>query len=231
MNELKNNTSRAKQVVMILKVILLFDLLMILFDIMEFNLLTRISRHEDVGDLELHRNAFRQAFASISYTLVSLSSGIAFLGWFYRAYRNISLTHMVTTNLKPIWAVWSFIIPAINLYLPCAIMREIREKYLWILADGKDKAHDRKEYLLILWWSFWLISILSSMVYLALLVFPPGERNRIGLSLLSILSDFTDIPAALFAILIIGQVSKLEHEVFDKFSSHREPLAGVAANK
>jgi hypothetical protein len=211
---LKNNSPRAAQAILVLKVIILFDVLMIAFDVLDCEVMFRLAKNEPLSSLVVRRNELRQLLISIFYTIVSFCSGLAFLGWFHRAYSNISRIGIHKTKWNPAWAIISFIIPVVNLYRPYQIIREIRDKNRSSIVELGGNIPSEKAALLPWWWTLWLISILSSLIYLLLLLFPLTKEYRFGLSVLSVFSDFTDIPAAILAIAVINHIHNFEKKLY-----------------
>jgi hypothetical protein len=213
MPQLKDNRNRSSQAIFILKVIIIFDILMVVFDFLEYDLFLRISRNEEVGLLAIRRNEVRQLLTSIFYTTVSFCSGIAFIGWFYRAYSNISRSGNFKTSFNPSWAAWSFIIPVVNFYSPYRITLEIWNKYdLMIRGAGGDPVNRNKNPI-TLWWFFWILTVLMSISYLVLLILPSTKDKNLQLSVFSILSEIMDIPAAMCAIIMIRMIHHREKEL------------------
>ncbi len=214
MAKLKNNEFRASQAILILRIIILFDIIMVAFDIAELNLVLRMMEGLPVGSHAERHNEIRQLLMSLFYTIVSFCSGLAFLGWFHRAYSNLNRFGPEKTRLRPYWTVWSFVLPGVNLYLPYVLAKETLVKYRSaIIRTGGSPKSGNPNLLLISWWTFWLLSILSSILYLLLLKLPLTRDHRLTLSLLSIFSDLIDIPAALLAIRLINLIRATENEL------------------
>ncbi len=215
MPSIKNNEFRAGQAIMILRIIILFDLVMIVFDGMELNMIIRLLRSEPVGLHAERHNELRQLLISIFYTIVSFCSGLAFWGWLYRSYSNINRLGLEKTKFKSAWTVLSFLIPLVNVYLPYSIVKETCDKNLSSLGQiDQDSLPNLKNPPLAAWWTFWLISIFSSLVYLLLLKLPLTRDNRLTLAYLSIFSDTVDIPAAIFAITMVKRINSIEKELY-----------------
>jgi hypothetical protein len=209
METIKNNSHRAEQVILILKIIIIFDILMILFDGMELNLLFRLKNGLVQNVNALKQNNFRQWMISIFYTTVSLSSGIAFLMWFYRVYENIEQSGIRTDRSK-IWAIWGFIIPVVNFYMPYLIMKEINVKMSERIFSTTGKIRDPQTRWITLWWILWLCSIGTSLFYFILLMKERNIYSGIRVSALSIFFDLIDIPAALITIIVIQKTRATE---------------------
>ena len=215
MPSLKNNDFRASQAVMILRVIIIFDVLMILFDGMELNMIMKMIRGIPLTQNAEKQNDVRQLMLSVFYTIVSFCSGLAFLGWLHRSYSNINRQGFQKTHYLPLWTILSFLIPIVNLYLPFLIIRETFTKTRSALSHAGDRTvQDNTGLLFILWWCFWLVSIGSSLIYLLMLRLPLTRDNRIMLISVSLLSDIIDIPAAVYAIKVISVINGIERKLF-----------------
>ena len=215
MPSLKNNDFRASQAILILRVIIIFDVLMIAFDLMEMNMILKMVKNVPVAQNAERQNDIRQLMLSVFYTIVSFCSGLAFLGWFHRSYSNINRLGFERTRYAPAWTIWSFIIPVINLYLPYAIVRETYKKTRASLQHAGGVAPPVQSLSLFFsWWAFWLVSIGTSLVYLILLKLPLTKDNRIMLMTVAIISDIIDIPAAFLATKVIMAVNRVEKGLF-----------------
>jgi len=98
---------------------------------------------------ELEIENFTDNVIIISY-LILLSS------WFYKKYRNAHTVSHFPLSYKPIWALFSFIIPIFNLVAPYKIMNElwtVRNKDLSIEQRGKDTIK-----------GWWILSIILFVV-------------------------------------------------------------------
>ena len=215
MPSLKNNDFRASQAIMILKIIIIFDVLMIVFDLMEFNMIMKMVRGIPLARNAEKQNDIRQLLLSVFYTIVSFCSGLAFLGWLHRSYSNINRLGFEKTRYAPVWTIMSFLIPFVNIYLPYSIVRETYMKSRSSLQhDRKGTQQNNALPVLSWWWISWLISIGSSLAYLVLLKLPMTKDNRIMLMTVSIFSDLVDIPAAIFAIKVIAVINRVEKGLF-----------------
>ncbi len=212
---IKNNEFRAGQAIMILRIIIVFDIVMVMFDLLELNLILRLLRSETVGLHAERHNEIRQLLISIFYTIVSFCSGLAFWGWLHRSYSNINRLGLEKTRYKPLWTVLSFLIPFVNAFLPYFIVKETYHKTVTSLEQvAPGSGTNLKSPALATWWIFWLLSILSSLVYLLMLKLPLTRDHRLTLTCISIFSDIIDIPAALYAIAAVKRINEIEKQLY-----------------
>lgn len=76
-------------------------------------------------------------------------TAISFLVWFYRAYQTVNLA--IGTAHSPDQAVWTFLVPILNLYRPYQIATEI-----WRKSSPNDEDYGHSG-LLIAWWGLWVL--------------------------------------------------------------------------
>ena len=80
-----------------------------------------------------------------------LATAFAFIWWLFVRYRALD-----DRRRTPGWALWSWLVPGLNLVEPYRIAREVH-------AGGSRGATDRAPWLVFGWWSSWLL-------YLVLLI-------------------------------------------------------------
>ncbi|HVA98437.1 MAG TPA: DUF4328 domain-containing protein [Bacteroidia bacterium] len=76
--------------------------------------------------------------------------------WFYIKYRNAHLLSHLQLTYKPIWALFSFIIPIFNLVAPYKIMND-----LWIVQNKDMSIEQNGKNIIKTWW------ILSIIIFIA----------------------------------------------------------------
>ncbi|MFC2125326.1 DUF4328 domain-containing protein [Bacteroidota bacterium] len=216
MPQVKNNRYRARQAMWLLKIIILFDVLIIAFDIKEFSLLNSLENNLHVTTYDVGANETRQALTGIFYFIVALCSGIAFLGWFYRAYTNFERAG-IGTRYPSKYAIISFFIPLINLYFPYRIMSEIWHKISVIVFTNENAQEQSGIKSLNWWWILWLASIFFAAIYFFSAVTAENIHDLRMASINNIISSLVDIPAALVTISLIGRISKAEEKWFSLY--------------
>jgi len=94
-------------------------------------------------------------------------TAIAFLVWFYLAYQAVNLAEGSVHS--PDQAVWTFIVPILNLFRPYQIATEIWRKSS---ASGEEWGHSP---LLIGWWALWVVGRGCPFFLTTLVLRDPGE--------------------------------------------------------
>jgi hypothetical protein len=82
----------------------------------------------------------RQQLVAILRSGALLGSAVAFMAWFHGACRNLGPLGGNDLKYEPKWAVWGFLVPALNLARPHSVMTE-----LWHGSDPATLASDLSE--------------------------------------------------------------------------------------
>jgi hypothetical protein len=143
---------------------------------------------------------------------VFITGPIAFLIWFYRAYKNLHIAGLFTFY-TPGWAIGSFFVPFINLIRPYRIMQEI---LLGTQELTKDKIssswwnENRQASLVKWWWGLYLLSLVDL------------KFGRYSLDNTWYGASF-DIAAAAVTIILIKKISEFESIAFEKYKGKQIP--------
>ncbi|MEU2432823.1 DUF4328 domain-containing protein [Streptomyces sp. NPDC007861] len=138
-----------------------------------------------------------------------LLCGVVFLVWFHRARINAEAFAPGAHRMTPAWAVWSWIVPVVNLWIPRLIALDI-----WSASTPGDRtgpAPRRSNRLVNAWWTLWIAGMvptfMATMTY-ARAVEADETREAIGLTLVSALFD---IAAAVLAIVFVRRLTAMQH--------------------
>lgn len=228
MNPLKNNTQRAKAVIIIFWVMLVVNLLTMVSNFMQINLLQSISTG-NVDEDAANTNDMRVRILAIATLVVIVCTTVFFILWFRRAYNNLHLTQ--TENLKYTegWAAGAWFVPFLNLYRPYEIMVEIWNK---TQEATKNLLSSKRSTIVGWWWVLYLVDNIASNV--ASRVFEneagAGVETYITNTYAQIVSNVIGIPAIIVAIIMVKQASEMEAKLYDyheNIESMEEDLIGV----
>ncbi|HZT80485.1 MAG TPA: DUF4328 domain-containing protein [Gemmataceae bacterium] len=136
--------------------------------------------------------------------IIYVPTGILFLIWMHRSYKNLTLFGVRGLEYSPGWAVGAFFVPILNLFRPCQIAQE-----MWRASDP-DAPPDPPDAwqqssnsgVIGVWWGFWLVATVFG--YVAALMSRHGDMAQEGF-IASIASDALWVVAALMAILFVKQ--------------------------
>jgi Domain of unknown function (DUF4328) len=144
--------------------------------------------------------------------LLFIPTAILFLRWVYVAAKNARI--LGTRNLRlfehsfelaftPGWSVGWYFVPLFNLWKPYQAV-----KWIWKASRNPADAGDKKSKILPLWWTFWLLSNLLSLV-----AFKSGQTAQSPSDYSTavaeyMFSDAADILCCVFALLLVRSVSR-----------------------
>lgn len=148
--------------------------------------------------------------------LVFVPTVVIFCVWMYRAHKNLVALGNPRQHLEhpPGWAVGSFFVPIINLFVPYRAAREI-----WAKSDPEVTTFDTPfaryalsaPSVLKLWWGFWVASNILNNVSFRLSWSGEGVAAATASAWVDLFANILEIPAALFAIAVVrGVVERQE---------------------
>lgn len=152
--------ARAIWVIGLLVATIIVHLATIAVDIDYLQLLNRIANGAQVSVGEARAGDNRVEAVSIIALVILLPNAIAFLAWFYRAFRNLQRFGSRGFRYGSGWAIGSWFVPIGSLFIPKQIADDI-----WKASDPDlpfpDKGAWKEEQvspLLHWWWAMWIIS-------------------------------------------------------------------------
>jgi hypothetical protein len=145
--------------------------------------------------------------ASFAVLLVSI---VAIMLWVHRAHANLRLARLAGLNYSPGWAVGSYFVPVVNLFVPFRIMRELYNRshgeephFAAITVDDVNS-----------WWTAYLVSNLVA-AFLGLtqglgvlgiyVTTPPGVNTALAL-----FANALGIGASFLLYRIVGAVTRAQ---------------------
>lgn len=213
--QLRDNSQRSKLIINVFIAICIINLSAVISGYFEYDLLQRISIGGNYTEDEISINDLRQAAIGIMQSALYIASIILFLNWFRRAYWNLHQLNEYKPEYKDSMAVWSFVIPFVNLYRPYKIIKEIvlglKQKLSQLNANYSSSTNNS---ILGFWWAIFLITnYVGQFAFKAMM---KGEtiEQLITASQAYLISDSLDIIAALITAMMIKEVAKDEQMVF-----------------
>lgn len=177
--------------------VMLLDLVQIASYMMQLDLLERAARGVEITTAEATSNDQRvEALGSLN-AVIFIASGITFLVWFHRLYKNLATLTKVPLAHSPGWAVGGFIVPFINLVRPYQMMCEA-----WSHSAPPDQA--ARTSLIGWWWGGWIVYNISARVASTFTAKPNSTiPELITMTEVHIASLAIGCVAAILAILVI----------------------------
>jgi len=142
-----------------------------------------------------------------------VATAVAFLAWLFQARVNLRAFGIRRPSYSRGWAVWSFLVPLVNLVRPYQVIREI-----WQASDpsGSDAFNWRSlpvSGLLIAWWMLFVGWGIVELVALLSSVGAGANLAKLQLSRsLSILANVCAAVSAFLACFVVARVSDAQDE-------------------
>lgn len=190
-----------------------------------------------ISDAEAAANDSRQQLVGVLQVLVYVGTALAFLVWLHRVHRNLAPLGGRELKYTPGWAVGGFFVPFLNLVRPVQVMREV-----WHGSDPAGAERDTSSdgpsirnqlgtpKLVGWWWALFLISAFMGNITMRMgFADNPTLDQLQALSALLVLSDLIEIPSAVIALLLVGQITRWQTERRNLvLQSGRQMVAGAA---
>ncbi|MFJ2648521.1 DUF4328 domain-containing protein [Streptomyces sp. NPDC087420] len=139
-----------------------------------------------------------------------LVCGVVFIVWFNRIRGNAETFAPDAHSKSSGWAVWGWVVPVVNFWYPRRIALDI-----WT-ASGPEPhlglAKPPSRGLINAWWTLWIVTVLHGN--LASRMYERAEEGTdIQQALVQLMaSDVIDIAAAVLAILVVRQLTAMQHQ-------------------
>ncbi|MFJ2415346.1 DUF4328 domain-containing protein [Streptomyces brevispora] len=202
----------AKAVVVLLLSVVVADLLAVASDINIRSVLGGGIDNDFAGfdDAEADRADMFYAGAGVLQLLTTLATAVGFIMWFRRVRANAEIFDASAHSMRPGWAVGGWFVPVAGLWLPRRIAGGIWVASAQTNTDGtwRNVSHAP----LNLWWGAWVASLLfgryASQQY---------DRAELPQEIMDaasrmMVSDLLDIVAAVFAILFVRKLTRMQGE-------------------
>jgi Domain of unknown function (DUF4328) len=133
---------------------------------------------------------------------LGIVTGITFLKWIYRAYKNIQGFGAEGLRFSPGWAVGYYFIPILSLIRPVQVMSEI-----WRASDDPKNWSQRSgSWLIVSWWTLFLIYTGVTQVSLEIALQASTNDQWTLAAVLAIAGDLFSIPLSIAALRLVTEV-------------------------
>jgi len=166
-----------------------------------------------ISDLEASDD--RTAALAVLALLMLLGTGVVFLVWMNKAYKNLKFFGATTLRRGTGWSVGGWFIPFANLVLPFQTMRDI-----WVGSDPARADYPTEWWkggpsaaVVGWWWGLWLLmGATGQMAWRT----APDDFAPIGEylanNLVHILANLVIVPAAIVAVRLVTQVTQRQQQ-------------------
>jgi Domain of unknown function (DUF4328) len=142
---------------------------------------------------------------------LGIVTGIAFLKWIYRAYKNIKGFGAEGLRFSPGWAVGYYFIPILSLIRPVQVMGEI-----WRASE--DPANWRQKpgsWLIAGWWTLFLLYTGVTQISLEI-AFQASTNDQWTLAaVLAILGDLFSIPLSIITLRLVTEIYRRQEALVE----------------
>ena len=143
----------------------------------------------------------------LATVVVYIATVIAFLMWLYRASNNVAAFGERTQHSSG-WAVGSFFVPIMNLFVPYQAAKDI-----WQKSEPDAQAFSfgaaAVPAFFTAWWGFWITSNFLSNIYIRMTL---ADAPQDASSIVGIFSEILSIAAAGFAIKVVRDIDRRQEE-------------------
>jgi len=156
LEKIRPNEHRARIAQTLIWIVMILDILSVYSSYLQYNLLTAFQNNEEISDLMLNTNDYREQGIAILYLIAFIISGVTFIQWFRRAYFNLGT--ITSTDNTEGWAAGSWFVPVISIFRPYQIMKEMNDKTIGFLKTKTTDYIEDNSQLIGIWWGIWVLS-------------------------------------------------------------------------
>ncbi len=147
---------------------------------------------------------------AILHFLIFIATAVLFSMWLYRASRNLRALGTPKQNLEysPGWAVGSFFVPILNLFVPFRAVKEI-----WVKSDPNVSSAtifspqgSTIPAFIGWWWALWIISNIASRIVFRFSSRAETPEQILIAAKLEIGTYLLEITAAVFAVFLVQRI-------------------------
>lgn len=152
-----------------------------------------------------------QGIVGLLQSGLGLVTGITFLKWVYRAYKNIQGFGAENLRYSPGWAVAYYFMPVLGLIRPVQVMNEI-----WRASDDpRDWRRRPGSWLIGGWWALFLVYALVTQISLQLALSASNNDQWNFAAIMAILGDLISIPLSIAALRLVTEVFRRQKVLVD----------------
>jgi hypothetical protein len=161
---------------------------------------------------QLASNDPMQGIVGLLQAGLGLVSGIVFLRWVYRAYKNIQGFGAEGLRFSPGWAVGYYFIPFLSLIRPAQVMSEI-----WrVSQDPQNWMRRRGSWLVGTWWALFLSYSVATQVSLELALDGSTNDQWWLAAIFAILGDLFSVPLSIVALRLVTEIYKHQKNLVER---------------
>jgi hypothetical protein len=161
---------------------------------------------------QLASNDPMQGIVGLLQAGLGLVTGLVFLRWVYRAYKNIQGFGAEGLRFSPGWAVGYYFVPFLSLIRPAQVMSEI-----WrVSQDPQNWMRRRGSWLVGTWWALFLLYSVATQVSLELALDGSTNDQWWLAGIFGILGDLFSIPLSIVALRLVTEIYKRQRNLMER---------------
>lgn len=230
-SRIRDNRDRAKIIIGVFISMIILSVLSGINSIIFYNKYSNASYAEQLEIQHSPNLVFIMIFGVLAF-IMFIVAAITFLNWFRRAYYNIRQFAKKKPSYDDDMAVWSFMIPFVNLVRPFTIATEIYEATYDAAKELSADVPYKNDGIISLWWMLFIVL----GIIIALLTKIGGEdtlQEMVDSMLYLGIAELLDIPRLIAAIFMVKTVSKVEAIVYKNRRSfdHAKELTDLSTEE
>jgi Domain of unknown function (DUF4328) len=152
-----------------------------------------------------------QGVVGLSQASLGIVTGIVFLKWVYRAYKNIQGFGAEGLRFSPGWAVGYYFVPVLSLIRPVQVMSEI-----WrVSQDPRNWLRRRGSWLIGTWWALFLLYSIVTQVSLELALDSSTNSQWTLAAIFAILGDFFSVPLSIVVLRLVTEIYRHQKKLVE----------------
>ncbi|HEX3165808.1 MAG TPA: DUF4328 domain-containing protein [Chitinophagaceae bacterium] len=213
MNQLRDNTARAKQIISIFWIMLGLTIVNMGALAWRYFLLTDVQADPDNVDMNMINASDTLIIGiNVAHIIIIILSIVFFIMWFRRAYYNVHMLAWHNARYTEGWAAGSWFVPIINLWWPYQIMIDI-----WRGTQNalKERLGEPQSAAIVGWW--WALHLITSFYSnISARIYWNADQNIDSLlssTKVDFIGEILSISAIIITIILIQRTNNFEKEL------------------
>lgn len=212
---------RANFIEIVFAIHMIISGIIILSDYWQYSMLQEIANGGYVDEYTIEENDNRQALMAVLRMFFMIVTAVAFIMWFFRAYKNLRLANVAGLKYSPGWTIGAFFIPIGNLFIPYNIMEEVwKGSHVLSGEVARDGWKNKKlNFKVPIWWVSFMIYYLGGYFLSRMYESSSSVDGMIYGTLISMAVNLCSILAAVLGILIVDEITDNQHRVIGRLGT------------
>ncbi|MGW5230961.1 DUF4328 domain-containing protein [Streptomyces nodosus] len=198
------------------------DLLGAVFDANVWRLMDETLSGGSVTDAELTRADDLQLVGGVLQLTLLLATAAVFIIWFHQVRRNADFFAPDSCEMKTGWAIGAWFVPIGNMWLPYKVAGEV-----WNAStDGAAEARRPYRTPVNVWWALFMASTVVGRFASSAYDGADGVEKLKQAAGMMLFSDVLDAVAAVFALLFVRKLTRMQLDKAAARQAQFPPMAG-----